>query len=127
MPKTANLQIKNEGISLLKKQRETTRIINSKYSMDLNPSTVLRWKKQEESILKNIAITKNAKKTINCTNESQLDFETELHDRCMNAFSREVRLYSYTIKNNARELQKEGKHSNFKCETNFECDLEKNG
>ena len=81
MPRKVTLQIKYEGLELLKKQsiRETTRIINTRYSMDLSPSTISRWKKQEDSILKNIAVTKAAKKTINCTNQAQLDFEAELH------------------------------------------------
>ena len=102
MPRKVTLQIKNEGLELLKKHsiRETTRIINTRYSLDLNPTTILRWKKQEDSILKNMAVTKAAKKTINCSNQAQLDFEEELHNRCMEAFSRGVRLFSYTIKIN---------------------------
>ena len=118
MPRKVTLQIKNEGLELLKKHsiRETTRIINTRYSMDLSPSTILRWKKQEDSILKNIAVTKAAKKTINCSKQVQLDFEAELHDRCMEAFSRVVRLFSYIIKKKGRELQKEEKYSDFKCE-----------
>ena len=69
MPRKVTLQIKNEGLELLKKHsiRETTRIINTRYSLDLNPTTILRWKKQEDSILKNMAVTKAAKKTINCS------------------------------------------------------------
>ena len=117
MPRKVTLLIKNEGLELLKKHsiRETTRIINMRHSMDLNPTTILRWKKQEDSILKNMAVTKAAKKTINCSNQTQLDFEAELHNRCMEAFSRGVRLFSYTIKNKGRELQKEGQYSDFQC------------
>ena len=50
MPRKVTLQIKNEGLELLKKHsiRETTRIINTRYSLDLNPTTILRWKKQED-------------------------------------------------------------------------------
>ena len=117
MPRKVTLQIKNEGLELLKKHsiRETTRIINTRYSMDLKPSTILRWKKQEDSILKNMAVTKAAKKTINCSNQAQLDFEEELHNRCMEAFSRGVRLFSYTIKNKGREFQNEKPNSDFQC------------
>ena len=45
MPRKVTLQIKNEGLELLKKHsiRETTRIINTRYAMDLSPSTILRW------------------------------------------------------------------------------------
>ena len=117
MPRKVTLATKNEGLELLKKHsiRETTRIINTRYAMDLSPSTILRWKKQEDSILKNMAVTKAAKKTINCSNQAQLDFEEELHNRCMEAFSRGVRLFSYTIKNKGRELQNEKPNSDFQC------------
>ena len=117
MPRKVTLQIKFEGLELLKKQsiRETTRIINMKHSMDLSPSTKLRWKKQEDSILKNMAVTKAAKKTINCSNQIQLDFEAELHNRCMDSFSRGVRLFSFIIKSKGRELQKEEQYSDFQC------------
>ena len=42
MPRKVTLQINNEGLELLKKHsiRETNRIINTRYSMDLSPSTI---------------------------------------------------------------------------------------
>ena len=120
--KKVNLIIKKEGLSLLETHsiRETTRILNTRYSMDLEPSTVLRWKQQKAKILKNVttskATEKKLKKTFHLADQCQLDFETELFTRCMDAYGRGVRLYSRIIKNKARDLQKEDSYSNFRCE-----------
>ena len=120
--KKVNLIIKREGLSLLETHsiRETTRILHTRYSMDLEPSTVLRWKKQKQKILENVTATKTTekklKRTFHLVNQCQLDFETELCARCMDAYGRGVRLYSRIIKKKARELQNEDSYSNFQCE-----------
>ena len=84
--------IKREALSLLETHavRETTRIINTRYSMDLQPYTVLRWKQKKVKILKNVttskATEKKLKKTFHLVDQCQLDFETELFTRCMDAY-----------------------------------------
>ena len=62
--KKVNLMIKREALSLLETHavRETTRIINTRYSMDLQPSTVLRWKQKKVKILKNVTTSKATEK-----------------------------------------------------------------
>ena len=120
--KKVNLIIKRETLSLLETHavRQATRIINIRHSMDLQPSTVLRWKQQKAKILKNVttskATEKKLKNTFHLVDQCQLDFETELFTRCMDAYGRGVRLYSKIIKKKGRELQKEDSYSNFKCE-----------
>ena len=120
--KKVNLIVKREGLSLLETHsvRETTRILNIRYTMNLEPSTVLRWKQQKAKILKNVttskATEKKLKKTFHLVDQCQLNFESELFTRCMDAYGRGVRLYSRIIKNKGRELQKEDSYSNFKCE-----------
>ena len=59
---------------------------------------------------------KKLKNTFHLVDQCQLDFETELFTRCMDAYGRGVRLYSKIIKKKGRELQKEDSYSNFKCE-----------
>ena len=62
--KKVNLMIKREALSLLETHavRETTRIINTRYSMDLQPYTVLRWKQKKVKILKNVTTSKATEK-----------------------------------------------------------------
>ena len=82
--KKVNLIVKREGLSLLETHsvRETTRILNIRYTMNLDPSTVLRWKQQKAKILKNVttskATEKKLKKTFHLVDQCQLNFESAL-------------------------------------------------